>query len=130
MPEPVRVAVTDSEIDATMGRAREYAKYARRVVRATYSKATDSLRLVLDDGASYTVPRRLLQGLSNGSERELGRIQVLSGGTGLLWPLLDVAHYVPALLQGAYGSEKWMTSLYKKRRKLTLVDAKRDSKRK
>ena len=125
MPEHARVAVTDADIDVALGRAREYAKYARKVVNATYSKTTDRLRLVLDNGVTCSIPRRLIQGLAGAHERDLNRIQVLSDGLGLLWPLLDVAYYVPSLLQGVYGSEKWMTALFKQKRKLRLVDATR-----
>jgi len=130
MPEVIRVATADAEIDAALERAREYAKYDRRALKATYSKASERLRLVLDDGVTCSIPRRLIQGLAGAQEKELSRIQVLSDGTGLLWPLLDVAHYVPALLQGVYGSEKWMTALHKQRRKLKLVFTKRNAKRK
>src|ERR1039458_7607013 len=110
MPESARVVTTDAEIDAAPGRARRDAKYGRRVVKATYSKTRDTLRLVLDDGVTCTIPCRLIQGLDGAGERSLKRIQILSDGTGLLWPLLDVAHYVPGLLEGVYGSEKWMTA--------------------
>jgi hypothetical protein len=130
MPERARVTVTDADIDAALGRSREYSKYARKVVTASYSKATDRLRLVLDNGVTCSIPRTLIQGLAGAQEKNLNRIQMLSDGTGLLWPLLDVAHYVPALLQGVYGSEKWMTALYKQRRKLRLVDSARSLKRK
>ena len=123
MPEPVRMVTTDAEIDAAIARARKYAKYDRRVLRATYSTATDRLRLVLDDGATYTLPRALIQGLGEAREKDLKRIQILGEGTGLLWPVLDVAHYVPGLLEGIYGSEKWMAALYKQRKRLNLVDA-------
>jgi hypothetical protein len=128
MPDRAQVDVTDAEIDAALGRACAYAKYARKAVRATYSKASDRLKLVLDNGVTCSIPRRLLQGLGGADEKDLSRIQVLSDGTGLLWPHLDVAHYVPALLQGVYGSEKWMTALYKQRRKLTLVHSARSPK--
>ncbi|MGD0348546.1 MAG: DUF2442 domain-containing protein [Terracidiphilus sp.] len=130
MPESAKVLVTDAEIDAALGRAREYEKYARKVVKAMYSKPTDSLRLVLSDGTTYTVPRRLIQGLRDAKERELNRIQIIGNGTGLLWPLLDIAHYVPGLMQGIYGSEKWMAMLLKQRRKPTLVESGRSSKHK
>jgi hypothetical protein len=123
MPEPARLVTTDAEIDEAIERARKYAKYDRRVVKATYSEKTDSLRLILDDGAKYTVPRPLLQGLVGAETKYLKRIQILGDGTGLLWPLLDVAHYAPALLEGVYGSEKWMTLLYEQRKKPRLVDA-------
>lgn len=130
MPETAKLLVTDAEIDAALNRAREYEKYARRVVKATYSKSAGSVRMILNDGTIYTVPRRLIQGLSDATERELNRIQIIGNGTGLLWPLLDVAHYVPGMLQGVYGSEKWMATLQKQRRKLSLVDARRSAKRK
>lgn len=124
MAEPARIVTTDAEIDEAIQRAREYAKYDRRVVKAAYSKATGKLRLILDDGAAYSVPRHLIQGLAGAEEKALNRIQILGDGTGLLWPLLDVAHYVPGLLGGVYGSEKWMTALYEKRKKLKLVGTK------
>jgi predicted TPR repeat methyltransferase len=130
MPKPAQVDVTDAEIEAALGRAREYAKYARRVVKASYSKATDSLRLILDDGVTCSIPRHLIQGLAGANERELTRIQILGDGTGLLWPLLDVAHYVPGLMQGIYGSERWMAGLLKQRKKLRLVEKSRSQKRK
>jgi len=97
-------------------------------VKAAYSKASDRLRLVLDDGVTSSIPCQLIQGLAGAQVKELSRIQMLGAGTGLLWPLLDVAHYVPALLQGVYGSEKWMAALYKQRRKLKLVDTTRKRK--
>ena len=123
MAEPAQAVTSDAEINAAIERARKYAKYDRRVVKATYSKKTDSLRLVFEDGATYTLPCSRLQGLAEAEGKDLKRIQILSDGTGLLWPVLDVAHYVPGLLAGVYGSEKWMTALYEQRKKMKLVDA-------
>jgi phosphoheptose isomerase len=123
MAEPAQVVTSDAEIDAAIERARKYAKYDRRVVKAAYSKKTDKLRLVFEDGATYTLPRSRIQGLAEAKEKDMKRIQILGDGTGLLWPVLDVAHYVPGLLAGVYGSEKWMTALYEQRKKMKLVDA-------
>jgi len=122
MPEPANLTTTDAEIDAAIARGRKYAKYDRRVMKATYSKKMDTLRLVLDDGATCTIPRPLIQGLPGAEGKALKRIQILGDGTGILWPLLDVAHYVPELFAGVYGSEKWMTALYKQRKNLRLID--------
>jgi hypothetical protein len=121
MPDAVRMVVTDAEIDAAIERGRHFAKYDRRVLRATYSTTTDRLRLALDDGSIVAIPRALIQGLSGAREGELKRIQILSDGTGLLWPLLDVAHYVPGLLGGVYGTEKWMSRLLKEKKRLRVV---------
>ncbi|HVZ83530.1 MAG TPA: DUF2442 domain-containing protein [Terracidiphilus sp.] len=128
MPEPALIAVTEGDIQEALVRARRYDKYSRRVLKASYSKATDSIRLVLEDGATYSMPRKLLQGLATVRERELRRIQIVSDGTGLLWPSVDIAHYVPGLLQGIYGSEKWMAALYKQRSRPKLVGQARNRK--
>jgi hypothetical protein len=85
--------------------------YDRRVVKAAFSKSGDHLRLTLDDGTTCTIPRRLIQGLSEARKKSLAPIQILGRGTGLLWPYLDVAHSVPALLNGVYGSANWMKQL-------------------
>jgi hypothetical protein len=129
MAEPARLVTTDDEIDQALERARKFEKYDRKVVRATYSKTTDRIRLELSDGSIHSIPRHLVQGLSAARGAELGRIQILNNGTGLLWPLLDVAHYVPGMLQGIYGSEKWMTALFKERKRLKLMKPRRTSSR-
>jgi hypothetical protein len=67
--------------------------------------------LILEDGVVCTIPRRLIQGLAGAQKGMLKPIQILGGGTGLLWPALDVAHSVPALLTGVYGSSRWMKDL-------------------
>lgn len=112
MPESARMVTTDSEIDAALKRATAYAKFDRYVVKATYLDSADKLRLVLDDGAICSIPRRLIQGLSGVRKKEkLSQMQIINLGKGLLWPLLDVAHSVPGLLTGVYGSPKWMEQL-------------------
>lgn len=121
MPERAKVVTTDEEIDEAIERARRFEKYDRRLVTANYSATTDSLRMTLNDGVTCIIPRALIQGLEGAKESHLKKMQILGNGTGLLWPILDVAHYVPGLLQGVYGTEKWMTALYKHRKKLKLV---------
>lgn len=111
MPELARVLTSDAEIDAAIRQARAYEKYDRRVLRAVYSARTDRLLLYMDNGVTHMIPRRLLQGLVEARPAGLHKIELLGGGTGLYWPALDVAHYVPGLLSGVYGSEKWMKRL-------------------
>jgi hypothetical protein len=111
MPEIARVATTDEEIDAAIENARRYEKFDRRVVRATYIGNTDSILLLLENGVSHNIPRKLLQGLSDAKSSELNDIELLGRGTGLYWPALDVAHLVSGLLAGVYGSARWMEHL-------------------
>jgi hypothetical protein len=125
MPEPARVLTTDAEIDAAIQQARIYEKYDLHVVRAGYSERTDRFILELDNGATHTIPRKLMQGLVDAEAADLERIELLGRGTGLYWPALDVAHSVSGLLAGVYGSEKWMALLDKERRKSSTPGADR-----
>ena len=112
MPEPAQITTTDAEIDAALKRSSAFAKYDRNVIKVTYLHSADKLRLVLDDGVICSIPRRLIQGLSGVRKKEkLSQIQLINLGKGLLWPLLDVAHSVPGLLNGVYGSARWMERL-------------------
>lgn len=111
MPEPVKIVTTDAEIDAAIRQARVFSKYDQRVVRATYSAKNRRLSLRMENGALFTVPIGLLQGLSEATPAALRRIELLGHGTGLYWPVLDVAHSVSGLLAGVYGSAEWMKEL-------------------
>jgi hypothetical protein len=108
MPEIAGVMTTDAEIDAAIEQTRRLEKQDRRVVRASYSGGTDSIILLLENGVTHSIPRRLLQGLADANPNDLNNIELLGGGTGLYWPALDVAHLVSGLLAGVYGSAKWM----------------------
>jgi len=105
------MVTTDAEIDAALEAARQTEKFDRRVVRASYSENTDSVVLVLENGVTHSIPRRLLQGLSEAKAEDLKQIELLGRGTGLYWPALDVAHLVSGLLAGVYGSARWMKEL-------------------
>lgn len=111
MPEPAKVVTTDEQIDAAIQQARLFEKYDRRVARAVYADGTDSIVLHLEEGVTHSIPRRLLQGLSQAQPETLRNIELLGHGTGLYWPDLDVAHQVSGLLGGVYGSAAWMDRL-------------------
>jgi hypothetical protein len=51
-----------------------------------------------------------VEGLANASTEELELIEVQELGLGLHFPKLDADLYVPALLEGALGSKRWMAA--------------------
>jgi hypothetical protein len=111
MRESAKVVTTNSEIEAAIRQARVSSKYDQRVVRASYSARTDRISLRMHNGVTHSIPRKLLQGLSEIAPEQLSRIELLGHGTGLYWPSVDVAHSVSGLLAGIYGSAKWMRKL-------------------
>jgi hypothetical protein len=107
-----KVVSTDAEID----RAIERAKNLRRepLVTAVEYKAGPALDLFilkLSDGRRHVIPREELQGLQSATKEQIGRVEILGGGTGLHWPDLDADFYVPGLLRGVYGTKKWMAEI-------------------
>jgi hypothetical protein len=106
------IVSTDVEID----RAIERAKNLRRkplVTEVEYKSGPglDLFILKLSDGRRHVIPREELQGLQSATKEQLGRVEILGGGTGLHWPDLDADFYVPGLLRGVYGNKKWMAEI-------------------
>ena len=105
------VATTGQQIDTALAQARKFAASERRVLRAEYERKPDLLTLHLDDGVRVSIPRLSLQGLGDAKPAQLSKIEILGRGTGLHWPLLDVDHYVPGLLNHVFGTRRWMAEL-------------------
>lgn len=85
-----------------------------RASSARYDSRRDELVIHLTSGVKVSIPRRLLQGLENAPKRKLSYLITEGSGTGLSWPDLDVDHYVPGLLRGIFGTQRWMAEIGKK----------------
>lgn len=103
------VLTTNKEIAAAVKRSK-----ASQMVRATEAKyvpSLDVLVLQLTNGTRAVLPREQLQGLQEGSRREIGHFKLVGGGSGLYWPELDVDLSVEGLVNGIYGTRQWMSTL-------------------
>lgn len=106
-----RVITTDAEIDAAIQRANAYEPYRPKAVSAKYLPDSDAIDIGFASGVNLIIPRRLLQFLESAKSAELGRVRVEDFGTVLNWPGLDVQHYVPGLLEGVFGTRRWMSEI-------------------
>ncbi len=106
-----RVIVTDEQNQAARLRASVCQVDDRRAMKVMYEKKPDLLTLHLDNGLRNSIPRELLEGLRDASPAQLAKVKMLGGGTGIHWPLLDVDHYVPGLLNHIFGTSRWMAEL-------------------
>ena len=100
---------TDEEIDAALEQAKLLPPRPA-AVSAEYDNRLDVVILHLDNGRRLVIPREEMQGLEDATEAQLAQIEIFAG-QDIAWPQLDVDHYLPYLLEGSYGSEKWMQGL-------------------
>lgn len=83
----------------------------QHAVSALFDPDTNILRITLTSGAYVGFPVEQLEGLADADPAKVANVIVEAPGLGLHWPDLDVDLYVPALLEGVFGSRKWMASL-------------------
>ena len=79
-------------------------------VSARYDRRAARIVVDLSTGVQVAFPVRLAEGLADASATDLADIEISASGLGLHWPKLDADLYIPALLQGVFGSKRWMAA--------------------
>ena len=109
--ETHKVRVSGGQIDSAIARARQFEANDPRVIRVQYEAKEDLVSLCFADGLKVSIPRKQLQGLERANQSQLSKIAIIGNGTGLHWPLLDIDHYVPGLLEHRFGTKRWMNEI-------------------
>ena len=76
-------------------------------VAVRYEPSSGRIVVEFDNGAAFMVPAARLQGLAEASPAELAEVALL-GATGLHWPALDIDFTIKGLMQGIFGTAKFM----------------------
>ncbi len=103
------MVTSDKEI-AQAGKRMEASRGSGYAVSARYERRTKRIVVRLDSGLELAFPPDLAEGLAGASPEALARIEVSASGLGLHWPALDADLYLPALMQGVFGSRQWMAA--------------------
>jgi hypothetical protein len=101
------MAITDNEFVRAQKRLAAL-REAGHAVAARYDRRTSRVVVTLSNAVQLAFPARLAEGLAGASPESLSEIEISPAGLGLHWPKLDADLYVPALLQGIFGSRSWM----------------------
>ncbi len=101
------MAITEREMELAEERTAAV-REAGHAVSARYDRRRSRVVVVLNTGVELAFPTRLAEGLADASPDSLADIEISPAGLGLYWPRLDADLYVPALLQGVFGSKGWM----------------------
>ena len=103
--------ISDAAIQQAEQRMRERMESTPRAIAARYDRRVSRIMVSLSNGLELAFPPHLAEGLADAKPVDLAAIEITPTGLGLHWPKLDADLYLPALLQGVFGSPRWMAGL-------------------
>lgn len=103
------VELTTEQFEAAKARG-EARLRGPRADRAHYDAGRGRVIVRLTTGVEIGFAPRDAEGLQHAKRDDLAVIEVDALGLGIHFPRLDADLYVPALLEGALGSETWMAA--------------------
>ena len=103
------VELTTEEFETAKARG-EARMRGPRAESARYDAARNRVIVRLTTGVELGFAPRDVEGLEHASVDDLKVIEVEAFGLGIHFPKLDADLYVPALLEGALGSKRWMAA--------------------
>jgi hypothetical protein len=104
------VDVTAAEIAAARERGRVYRATQPHAVSARYDARSKRIVVELTSGATFAFPPRLVEGLADAAPTQLAEVELLGDGEGLHWETLDVDYSVAGLVNGIFGTARWMAA--------------------
>jgi hypothetical protein len=118
------VEISDAAIQEAEQRMRTRRESGPHAVAARYDRRVGRIMVTLSNGLELAFPPHLAEGLADAKPADLAIIEITPAGLGLHWPKLDADLYLPALLQGVFGSPRWMAGLLGKSGGLARTAAK------
>jgi Protein of unknown function (DUF2442) len=79
-------------------------------VAAHYDRRRDRIVVSLNNGLELAFPPHIAQGLEKATAADLKVVEISPSGFGIHFPKLDAHLYLPAMLQGVFGSKSWMAA--------------------
>lgn len=102
------------EIARAKERAREADASEPRAKSARYDADSGEIVVELANGAKFSFPSNMGQGLSGASPEDLAQVEVTPSGDGLQWESLDVDLDLLGLMRGIFGTKAWMAEIGKR----------------
>ncbi len=102
--------VTNDEFEKASAAAGEQQSRIPRAISARYDRRLRRVVVLLSSNLGIFFSPASAEGLEQATPDELSEIEISPSGYGLHFPRLDADLYLPALLEGVFGSERWMAS--------------------
>lgn len=101
------MAITEQEFAAANARGRARLSTMPRATAASYDAERRRIVLQLSTGLEVAFAPQDVQGLEGASPEDLVEVEIDPPGFGIRFPRLDADLYLPALLEGFFGSKSW-----------------------
>jgi hypothetical protein len=103
-----------SPLRNNFGLAKRRAKKLRagdsRALSASYDRKNRRIVIQLSSNLDVSFSPENAQGLERAAPSQLEKIEISPSGLGIYFSKLDADLYLPAILEGFFGSKKWMAS--------------------
>jgi len=96
--------VTREEFEKTNERAKELGSRVPKAVSAKYDRHIRRIVIQLSSNLGIFFSPRDAEGLEHATSAQLAEIEISPSGYGIHFPKLDAYLYLPALLEGVFGS--------------------------
>jgi hypothetical protein len=102
---------SDEQLKAAEARGRAMVETEPRAASARYDPPTGRIVVELTNGCTFAFPARRIEELETASDAEIAEVQVAGAGFGLHWPSRDADLTIGGLMNGVFGTRKWMSEL-------------------
>ena len=103
-------ATLDEQIGAANERSRQRLLTEPHILRVHYDPKLGLIIISLSTGAWFSFRPEDAQGLDGATAAQLRKINITPSKFGIDFPLLDAQFDITALMQGHFGSRKWMAA--------------------
>jgi hypothetical protein len=102
--------VMHSNFEAAKRRAKDLQSSIPRAIAAHYDRKNRRIVIQLSSDLDVSFSPENAEGLENATAAQLKEIEISPSGFGIHFPRLDADLYLPAILEGFFGSKRWMAS--------------------
>jgi hypothetical protein len=108
---PMNEEVFNRQFEEATKRGQESFADSPKAANASYNRKTKRLTIELENGVAVMIPGDRVQIFEGATDDQIQDVDVVGGGLYLRWHSLDEDMFVPNLLNGILGTQKWMNGL-------------------
>ena len=110
--------VSEEELNAQIVKAKAAAQKADdtepRATSVSFDQSSGLILIALKNGAFFSFPPNLVQGLHEASAEDLNNVWLDASGSSIHWEKLDADFEITGLVAGIFGTRAWMSELGRK----------------